>query len=337
MPKVSIIVPVYNVELFIGRTMESLLGQTLKEIEVILVDDESPDNCPVMCDQYALMDSRVKVVHKKNGGLGFARNSGLEIATGEYIAFLDSDDYVDTDTYFSLYTCAKRENIEVLYFCYERFYSTGYVLGHNETEKVTILRKQNEIRNYMLDMIASQPSEKEDRKIQMSACCAIYKREVIVKHNIRFHSERELISEDLVFNIDVLSKVSSMGFTPRTYYHYRINFDSLTKTIRLDRVDKNEQFYRYLYNRNEEDSEYTLRVMRLFIGDARFSMIQVCNSQLSLKDKLNWLRNVCKKDIWKEIYIRYPFMQMPIKYRIFFILSVYKKIGLIWIISRLKK
>ena len=100
-PKVSIIVPVYNVEKYLVRCMESLLNQTLKEIEIILVDDGSPDNCPQMCDEYARRDSRVKVIHKSNAGLGYARNSGLDVAVGEYIAFVDSDDYVDTSMYVS--------------------------------------------------------------------------------------------------------------------------------------------------------------------------------------------------------------------------------------------
>ena len=88
MPKVSIIVPVYNVEKYLDRCMESLLNQTLNDIEIIMVDDGSPDNCPQMCDDYAKKDSRVKVVHKVNGGLGYARNTGLDVATGEYVALL---------------------------------------------------------------------------------------------------------------------------------------------------------------------------------------------------------------------------------------------------------
>ena len=91
-PKVSVVVPIYNVEPYLVMCLESLLNQTLKEIEIILVDDGSPDNCPQICDEYAQRDSRIKVIHKKNAGLGMARNSGIEIATGKYIAFLDSDD-----------------------------------------------------------------------------------------------------------------------------------------------------------------------------------------------------------------------------------------------------
>ena len=91
-PKVSIIVPVYNVEKYLKRCVDSLVGQTLKDIEIILVDDGSPDGCPKMCDDFVATDSRIKVVHKPNGGLGSARNAGLEVAKGEYVAFVDSDD-----------------------------------------------------------------------------------------------------------------------------------------------------------------------------------------------------------------------------------------------------
>ncbi len=82
---------------YLDRCMKTLLNQTYRNIEIILVDDESPDECPKMCEEYAKIDQRVKVIHKKNGGLGFARNSGLEIAQGKYIIFVDSDDYVNRE------------------------------------------------------------------------------------------------------------------------------------------------------------------------------------------------------------------------------------------------
>ena len=93
-PCVSVIVPIYNVEKYLDRCLKSIINQTLKNIEIILVDDESPDLCPQKCDEAAKYDNRIKVIHKKNGGLGFARNSGLEIATGKYVYFVDSDDYL---------------------------------------------------------------------------------------------------------------------------------------------------------------------------------------------------------------------------------------------------
>lgn len=101
-PKVSIVVPIYNVESYLERCIQALLNQTLKDIEIILIDDGSPDHCPQICNEYAQKDSRIKVIHKKNAGLGYARNSGLEIARGKYLAFVDSDDYVEANMYLSL-------------------------------------------------------------------------------------------------------------------------------------------------------------------------------------------------------------------------------------------
>lgn len=97
MPTISIIVPVYNVEKYLRKCINSILNQTFSDFELILVDDESPDNCPQICDEYAVKDSRIKVIHKKNGGVSAARNSGLEIVQGDYVAFCDSDDYVAED------------------------------------------------------------------------------------------------------------------------------------------------------------------------------------------------------------------------------------------------
>ena len=99
MADVSIIVPVYKVEKYLARCVESLINQTLKNIEIILVDDGSPDNCPALCDKWAEKDERIKVIHKENAGLGFARNSGMEIAEGRFIGFVDSDDYVKNDMF----------------------------------------------------------------------------------------------------------------------------------------------------------------------------------------------------------------------------------------------
>jgi glycosyltransferase involved in cell wall biosynthesis len=92
MPFLSVIIPIYNVELYLSRCIESVLNQSFKDLEMILVDDGSPDKCPTICDEYAKRDERVKVIHKKNGGLSSARNAGIEIAVGEYLTFLDSDD-----------------------------------------------------------------------------------------------------------------------------------------------------------------------------------------------------------------------------------------------------
>ena len=99
MTKISVIVPIYKVEKYLARCVDSIINQTYKNLEIILVDDGSPDGCGAMCDEYAKKDERIKVIHKENGGLSSARNAGLDIATGDYIAFVDSDDRLSSDAY----------------------------------------------------------------------------------------------------------------------------------------------------------------------------------------------------------------------------------------------
>lgn len=111
---ISIIVPVYKVEEFLNRCIDSLISQTYKDLEIILVDDGSPDNCGSICDEYAAIDNRIKVIHKTNGGLSSARNAGLKIAKGEYIAFVDSDDWVDPEMYEKLFELAQRYDADIV-------------------------------------------------------------------------------------------------------------------------------------------------------------------------------------------------------------------------------
>ena len=107
---ISIIVPIYNVEKYIKKCIDSIINQTYTNLEIILVDDGSPDNCGKICDKYKEKDDRIKVIHKKNGGLSDARNAGIDIATGEYITFIDSDDYVAENYIEVLYNLCKEQN-----------------------------------------------------------------------------------------------------------------------------------------------------------------------------------------------------------------------------------
>lgn len=125
MPKVSIVVPVYKVEKYLNRCVESLLAQTLSDIEIILVDDGSPDHCPQMCDEWAEKDARIRVVHKENGGLSSARNAGLRAAAGEYVGFVDSDDDVEADMYEKLLAVIEREQVDFVMSDYVRIPADG--------------------------------------------------------------------------------------------------------------------------------------------------------------------------------------------------------------------
>ena len=130
--KLSIVVPVYNVEQYLHQCIDSILHQTFQDFELILVDDGSPDDCPKICDEYAKNDSRIKVIHKTNGGLSSARNAGLQIARGEYISFIDSDDFLDPITYTHVFSIFNKENVDVVIFGRYEVYGKNYVLGERQ-------------------------------------------------------------------------------------------------------------------------------------------------------------------------------------------------------------
>lgn len=122
---VTVIVPVYNVEKYLDRCVKSIVRQTYKDLEIILIDDGSPDRCPEMCDAWKLKDSRIKVIHKKNAGLGYARNTGIDNATGKYLCFVDSDDYIAPDTIEKAYYCAVQYNADIVSYGYYVVASDG--------------------------------------------------------------------------------------------------------------------------------------------------------------------------------------------------------------------
>ena len=131
-PLISVIVPIYNVESYLNRCVESIVNQTYQNLEIILVDDGSPDNCPQICDDWARKDSRIKVIHKENGGLSDARNAGMNIATGEYISFIDSDDYVALDFCETMLLVIKKENSDIVECGVVKFYEDGRFEEHSD-------------------------------------------------------------------------------------------------------------------------------------------------------------------------------------------------------------
>lgn len=315
--KVSVIIPVFNVEKYLSVCVNSVLNQTLKDIEIILVDDESPDNCPQMCDEYAKRDSRVKVVHKKNGGLGFARNSGLEIATGEYVAFLDSDDVVDLDTYEILFDSAKQNDLDMLCFSYNRFADNGFQTTLKYDASLEILQEKEKIRKSALGIF--DHAGLKVKPIGGSACMALFKRSVIEQIHLQFVSEREYISEDFIFAFLFAISSRRIGLLPNTYYHYRLNLNSLTKVVRLDRMEKAEQYAKYvssvLLNMGFTHKD-TRFAVGYYIGIARTAAISVFQSDLNIHEKKKWFDEQVNSEFFQNVKKSYPVSILPFKQKV---------------------
>lgn len=292
-PKVSIIVPCYGVEKYLDRCVNSLIIQTLKDIEIILVDDKSPDNVPQMCDEWAKKDMRIKVVHKEcNEGLGYARNTGLEIATGEFIAFVDGDDYVDAKMYKELYNEAISSLSDVVYCGVFNEKRNGKWVLKSDLPQKTVFEGKHQIRNIMLDFIASSPYVKQERPLRMSVWHSIYKHSLIDDNLIRFKSERDIGSEDLPFQCEFLSKSSKIVFLPEGYYYYCLNDSSLTSTFKKEKFQASLRLRETMLTLFPNDKDVLLRIDRHIIGNFRryvrlMLKTNTLNKNSILKEMLN--------------------------------------------------
>ena len=222
MDKISVVVPVYNVEPYLQRAVDSLLCQTYENLQIILVNDGSPDRCGEMCDAYAQKDSRVQVIHKENGGLSSARNAGIDLADGAYIAFLDSDDYFQPTMLERLYTVAEKENCDIVQCEFYRFCDDP---SHDpEPGEVQIITPDQ-----ALTCI--------DEPVYMAAWNKLYKRELFEK--IRFPHGK--IHEDVGTTYRLFYEAGRIAVMKDAMYGYYENPDSITtskvKMNKLDLVD----------------------------------------------------------------------------------------------------
>lgn len=200
--KVSIIVAVYNVEKYIQRCLESIQSQTHKNIEVIIVDDGSKDKSGIICDDYASKDSRFKVIHKENGGVSKARQTGLDTATGDYVIHADPDDYVDQDMVEILLSKAIETNNDMVFcdfYLNDKYHSLGYKEGEDWLRKLV------------------------DVTIVCSCWNVLIKRAVIKEHNISFTPDWLCMSEDFLFLIRCVHAGAKYTYLPKAFYHYYCN------------------------------------------------------------------------------------------------------------------
>ena len=155
---VSIIIPIYNVEKYLNGCIESVVKQTYTNLEIILIDDGSPDNCPQICDEWAKKDQRIKVIHKENGGQGIARNTGIENATGEFVCFLDSDDYLDLTTIEKAYALAKKECAEIVVYGLKSVNQNGELIkSFTPCPEKTVFKDEEVLNEFFPEYLAPNP------------------------------------------------------------------------------------------------------------------------------------------------------------------------------------
>lgn len=320
-PQVSIILPIYNVEKYLDKCLNTLVNQTLKDIEIICVIDASPDNSIAICREWQAKDSRISIIDKKNNeGLGLTRNAGIAVAKGKYIAFIDSDDYVDIDMFAKLYSYAEKNELDACFCDYQYDLGNGRITESREIKEEFVLKGKDKVIEYMLDMVGPLPEWRSDVKYLVSVWHAIYSRELIEKYEIRFESERKNASEDLPFHIDFLSKASSIGYIPFKGYYYRYNPISLSRNYNHEKFKAYEFLFDEVLERLEticSKKQYLLHYQRFifyfFRNIIKYEAIKNINGMR--------LRNIsmrCNDRRMLSLYAEYPYARLPLKQRIFF-------------------
>lgn len=321
MAKVSIIVPTYNVEMYVRQCFNSLLHQTLDDIEIILVDDGSTDSSGSICDEYAKIDSRVKVIHQTNRGLGLSRNSGLRIAGGEYVGFVDSDDCVSINMFKTLYENVREYDADISYCTYKKFTDDSEIIDNEivNSKEIKLWAEKNAIHQYMLDRIGLPPSSKEDNLYGASVCCGIFRRSLLNELKVSFISERQFIAEDMIFDIDVIPNCKKIVHCDIPLYYYRYNPLSLTTVYKPNRFEENVKLYHEMYRRLEglyTRNELFDCMSRYLLTTARIAVMQEARFSKKIgksKAKENILK-ICRNTDLEDVLSRYNYKRLPFKY-----------------------
>lgn len=333
MTHISVIIPVYNVEQYIKKCVESVINQTLKDIEIILVDDGSPDNCPAICDEFQKMDSRIEVIHKENGGLSDARNAGLRAATGEYILFVDSDDWVEESTCEVLFRQTKEHGAELVISGYyiETANNTAvkHIFNENEIVFTPDIIKEKLFRR-ILGLVKEELRHPEQLDSLSSVWGKLYRRDIISNNRVEFIDTKTTFSESIDFNFKYTHHVNTAVYLDIPFYHYRrTNTASITTAYKDDFFRLIKNWTEYVANFIEEHNYHDL------LDEALYS--RICLSVIacggyalragSLKQSFTDINTFLNDAALIEAFKHFSFAFLPIHWKVFFYMA---KRRMIW-------
>ena len=219
-PLVSIIIPIYKVEKFLKQGLDSVIAQTYKNLEIILIDDGSPDNCGKICDEYAEKDSRIRVIHKENGGVSSARNAGIEVSTGEWIYFMDPDDYIELEMIEEMLSFAKKTQTDMCFCDFDKFRGNQIKLKKSLKTDREVFKDMKNLNN-LVDYMSG-----------MGSCCFFIVRSGCLKGKVEYNGDFK-IHEDLLCKLSIYGNITSFSYLHKIFYHYRVSEKGAYTTQRL--------------------------------------------------------------------------------------------------------
>lgn len=316
-PEFSIIVPVYNGEQYLSRCIDSLREQTLRNIEIIIVDDGSTDKSGLIADLYAHQDRRIRVFHQENSGQGPARNLGIKQARGKYIGFTDADDWVLPNMFHQLYDRTLQTDADIV-LGGVRVISHGKVTrAYKQPEADAVLRGQEDIYPFRCYLYGSLPGLNCSDTVPGYVVVGGFRRSFIVNNHILFQN---MMSEDTAFLIQTLQNAESVAFVAGDQYCYRRdNQTSTTNSFNKSglRFYTSYMFFsRQLIEREAEDHQHEclMRWCRNVIDLSRELVHRIESSSLSLQEKSSYIHHVNMNPLLKDASSRYSWRDLPRKF-----------------------
>lgn len=302
-PKVSIIIPVYNAELFLSSTINSLMKQTLENIEIILVDDGSTDNSLTICYKYQKKDKRIKVIKKSNGGVSSARNEGIKSARGTYIGFVDADDWIEPEMYEQMYDRTDKINADIGMCNYAEDSKSKSTVKLLDTNKEVFEKK--DVVDYLIpEMIAPNDLDSKEEEIMGSIWRLIINRKFIENNKLMFKEDLALM-EDLVFCVEAFLKSNYIAFDKGVYYHYVITDDSALTAYRPNSIDETlhaQEYLETILKKESASNNYKKRMRNRYIKLFTSSIAKEPRNDnpKSTKEQINTIKKLCQDKKLKE-------------------------------------
>lgn len=322
-PLISIIIPVYNVEEYLPKCLDSVVEQTYKNIEIICVDDGSTDSSGNICEEYGKKDARIRVIHKENGGLSSARNVGLKAINGEYVMFIDSDDWIDIGTCECCINILERYDVDLILWSYVREYENNVKLkrlfkhgskyfDNKETKDKIFLR--------CVGLSGDELRDVENMDSIVTVWGKLYKSEKI--NNIRFKDTAEIGTEDALFNIYVMNNVNSAFYIDKYMNHYRRdNAVSLTSTYKADLYIRWQYLYNYIeafINEKKLGDDFKCALNnRIALGICGLGL-NIVSSNRSTAAKIKEIKDIISTERYKNAYEQLDFKYFPIHWKVFY-------------------
>lgn len=310
MPIISIIIPVYKVELYLRRCIDSILAQTFKDFECILVEDGSPDNCPAICVEYAKRDDRIVVIHQENEGVSAARNRGLDQSRGKWITFVDSDDWCEPEMLQKLYENATKYQADISICGVRRVDKNGESIGYRKKNEEIVINGTQAI----LRMFAGN-------SFDTSTVTKLVNSKYFLNDNVRFDKNVHY-SEDALLYYTLFKLANRITYLSRPYYNYFANPDSITRKGSLNEKIKTcfDAYDKMLLI--EKNKKLRTRILARMVIEAYFKLVDYIEEKNFTSESYNYLRRIIYNNL---VYLLSDF-GISLKYKLSCFLILYPRL-----------